>query len=366
MKTLAELKILEIGQFCPLKRNLPDQTTLIFTGQNLARVTGLDCRVFSLALMPWLARSLSRGEWDVVFCHAPVRPLWDPKHGLLVALESLLRRLARIRTLGTAMLRLLPTPALVLLDFNDEPGIPAHVFPLLDRSLLCFKRELPTDFAKAFLDSTAQHRTHRDVMSSPFVRRNLAKLRPISAAVPEETARQALAIGPGKDVDVFFAGSINSALRVAGLPVLRALQAQGYTVDVCEGGLSQSEYLARCARAWLTWSPEGYGWECLRHYEASLCLSVPVLSQPGIYRHRPLLDRVHAVYYPPEREGLRDAIVGALADKPALAAMAQAARAHVLAHHTHGRMVEYMLSAAMSEIEALSPADGHGEGNRSP
>ena len=79
-------------------------------------------------------------------------------------------------------------------------------------------------------------------------------------------------------------------------------------VDVCEGGLSKGEYLRRCARAWLTWSPEGYGWECLRHYEASLCLSVPVLSPPGILRHFPLQDRVHAIYYAAEGSGLRDAI----------------------------------------------------------
>jgi len=136
------------------------------------------------------------------------------------------------------------------------------------------------------------------------------------------------------------------------------LQGQGLVIDVCEGGLSRSEYLARCARAWLTWSPEGYGWECLRHYEASLCLSVPVLSPPGIARHCPLLDRVHALYYAPEGDGLRTAIVTALADKPALAAMAQAARALVLRHHTHARLIEHMLDAALAEVAAREAAAG--------
>ena len=132
--------------------------------------------------------------------------------------------------------------------------------------------------------------------------------------------------------------------------MLRSLRAQGYAVDVSEGGLSKSEYLARCARAWLTWSPEGYGWECLRHYEASLCLSVPVLSPPGIDRHFPLLDRVHAIYYPAEGDGLRDAMVGALRDKPELETMARAARAHVLRHHTHSKLIEHMLQTAAAEI----------------
>ena len=349
MKLATELKILEIGQFPLLKRTLPDRTTLIFTGENRNRVEDLEHRVFSLDLLPWLMRALANGEWGMVFCHVPVRPLWDRKHGLPAALKGLLRRLLRPRTLGTYALRSRQASPLVMLDFNDEPGIPAHAFYLLERAVVCFKRELPTDTAKAFLDSAPALRTHRDVMSSPFVRHNLGKLRPISAAVRDETARTALEQPFGKDVDVFFAGSINSTLRAAGLPVLRALQAEGFRVDVCEGGLSKSEYLARCARAWLTWSPEGYGWECLRHYEASLCLSVPVLSPPGIIRHFPLLDRVHAIYYRAEGDGLRDAIVGALTDKPRLEAMALAARAHVLCHHTQSRVVEHMLTVAIAE-----------------
>jgi len=363
MKSAAELKILEIGQFGLLKRNLPDRTTLIFTGEDWAEADGLECRVFDLGLLPWLMRSLARGEWDIVFCHAPVRPLWDRKHGFLAALKGLLRRLVYTRSLGTYALRGRQASPLVMLDFNDEPTIPAHAFHLLERAVVCFKRELPTDTAKAFLDSAPRLRTHRDVMSSPFVARNLGKLRPISAAVPDETARMALEKPARKEVDVFFAGSINSTLRAAGLPILRSLQAEGYVVDVCEGGLSKGEYLERCARAWLTWSPEGYGWECLRHYEASLCLSVPVLSPPGILRHFPLQDRVHAIYYAAEGSGLRDAILGALADRPRLEAMAEAARAHVLRHHTHSKAIEHMLSVALGEIEARLDGSGPAKGN---
>jgi len=359
MKSAGEMNILEIGQFPLLKRTLPDRTTLIFTGENRSRVEDLEHRVFSPGLLPWLTRALAKEEWDIVFCHVPVRPLWDRRHGLPAALKGLLRRLLRMRTLGTYALGGRRAPPLVMLDFNDEPGIPAHAFRLLERAVVCFKRELPTDMAKAFLDSAPALRTHRQVMSSPFVRRNLGKLRPISAAVPDATARMALEKPSDKDVDVFFAGSINSTLRSAGLPILRALQAEGCRVDVCEGGLPKGEYLARCARAWLTWSPEGYGWECLRHYEASLCLSVPVLSPPGILRHFPLLNGVHAIYYLAEGDGLREAILGALADKPRLEAMARAARAHALSHHTQSKVVEHMLSVAIGEAEAgRAPAKG--------
>src|SRR5262249_31314552 len=104
-------------------------------------------------------------------------------------------------------------------------------------------------------------------MSSHFVKRNIAKLRPISAAVADETARLALATPASREFDVFLAGSINSVIRAGGRSVLQSLQGQGYAIDFCEGGLSRRDYLAHCARAWLTWSPEGYGWECFRHYE---------------------------------------------------------------------------------------------------
>jgi hypothetical protein len=348
MKPADQLKILEVGEFSLFKRSLPDRTTLIFTGENPTRVADIDCHVFSPALLPWLSRALSRGEWDIVFCYAPVRPLWDRKHGFAAASKALLRRLARPRTLGTAMLRLPPSTPMVMLDLNDETLVPAHNLPLLDRALLCFKRELPLDGAKVFLDATRYLRSHRAVMASPLVARNLDKLRPISPAIAQETARLALATNPVKQVDVFFAGSINSTLRARGLPVLRALQEEGYVVDVGESRLPMAEYLARCARAWLAWSPEGYGWECHRHYESSLCLSVPVLSQPGISRYQPLRDGEHAVFYAPDGDGLRETIITALADKQRLSKMAEAARAHVLHYHTHRRIVDHMLAESLA------------------
>lgn len=351
MRSHAAPRILEIGQFCLLKRSLPAQTTMIFTGDDVTAVSGLDCRIFAPRLLPRLMRALAGGRWDLVFCHVPPRPVWDRGYGLRHAVPELWRRLRRPRTLGTRALRGRIAAPLVLLDFNDEPGIPAHALGLLDRAVLYFKRELPSDPVKAFFGATRAQRTHAATMASPFVRRNLHKLRPISAALNEETARLALQCDTTKDVDVFFAGSLNSTLRTAGYEVLRKMQDEGYRIDFSAGGLAKQEYLARCARAWLTLSPEGYGWECFRHYEASLCTSVPVLSPPGILRHAPLRDGVHALYYAAEGDDLRDVLVRALADKPALQAMACAAREHVLRHHTHARIVEHMLDA----VRAIAP-----------
>ena len=61
--------------------------------------------------------------------------------------------------------------------------------------------------------------------------------------------------------------------------------------------LSLPEFYQRAARAWLVWSPEGLGWDCFRHYEAPACGSVPVINQPNIERHQPLVHGEHAFYY---------------------------------------------------------------------
>lgn len=349
MKNIEGLRILEVGQFCLLKRNLPEQTTLVYTGNDFSRLHGLEYIPFGLRIIPWLQRSLSSGNWDIVFCHSPIHPVWDTRHGMVDAVRHLLRQFRNERTFASSLLdRTIDCP-LVMLDFNDESAIPGHVFPLLDRCTLYFKRELPADFAKAFLNASADLRYPANAHSSDFFNRNAHKLRPISLAVPESTARLASSLEPEKENDVFFAGSIHTTVRQQGLPVLTALREQGYRIDVCQDVLPKEHYLERCAKAWLTWSPEGYGWDCFRHYEASLCHSVPVMNFPGIFRHAPLLDGVHGFLYPVEGDGLRNTLIAALSDKSRLKTMAANARRHVLSHHTHSRIIEHILSSCLPE-----------------
>ena len=94
------------------------------------------------------------------------------------------------------------------------------------------------------------------------------------------------------------------------------------------------------------WSPEGFGWDCFRHYEVPACGSVPLINQPTIERRAPLIAGVHALYYDPEPGGLTRAIQAALADKPALARIAAAGQAHVMAHHTPGALANYVVNSA--------------------
>ena len=57
---------------------------------------------------------------------------------------------------------------------------------------------------------------------------------------------------------------------------------------------------------------------------------MPLINQPTIERHRPLIGGVHALYYDPEPGFLTAAIEAALADKDRLRAIARAGKAHVM------------------------------------
>jgi hypothetical protein len=72
-----------------------------------------------------------------------------------------------------------------------------------------------------------------------------------------------------------------------------------------------------------------------------------VLSPPTIARYAPLLDGVHALTYPVEGDGLTAVIRQALQHKERLARMAQAAREHVLLHHTQDRVCRHILVTAL-------------------
>src|SRR5439155_445835 len=82
------------------------------------------------------------------------------------------------------------------------------------------------------------------------------------------------------------------------------------------------EFLERCARAWLVWAPEGFGWDCFRSYEAAVCGSVPLMNRPTIERYQPLIEGVHALYYDVEPGELGRAVMAALADRDRLVAIA--------------------------------------------
>jgi len=350
--SLGGLRILVVGGTALFKQGAPAHTELVWTGPD-TEVEGVGRpEPFALRRLPALRRALDRSEFDLVVGHPPRFAPWDVRRAM-----GLLRRFRRrgpavvLRSLGTLLLRR-PSPVpLAAVDLGDHAVIHRHNLALLARARVYFKRELPLD---------------RAPLLAPLgegAGRWAAKLAPISLAVsPLRRGEIEGAVVPpaAKTVDVFFAGRVAScpAVRGPGRAALAALGAAGLRVDLPPGRLDRPEFYRRCARAWITWSPAGLGWDCFRHYEAPLCGSVPLMNAPSIVRHAPLEANVHGLYYDLAPGALADRVRAALADRARLGAIAAAGRAHVLRHHTLERLCEHVARACLGPAPAPGPDAG--------
>jgi hypothetical protein len=348
-------RILEIGEHCLIGRGRPDAVDFACTslgGPPPDLPAGLR-RVGPLAAF----RKLRAGAYGLVIGHAPADPGWRAP-----LLRRALRRPSRhlpALFLRSRLAQLIPAQIpLVMLDLEDHPILPPGHLALLDRALICFKRELPADRARAFLRTSSPLLPDLPERLSPAFAARLAKLRPISLALSDAALAAAPSRPSVKTTDIFFAGQVegSASLRRSGLAELAALAGSGVKVDLPESRLALPEFLGRMAAARLVWSPEGYGHECFRHYEAAACWSVPVINAPGIERHRPLLADIHALYYAVEPGGLARTLRRALREPERLAVMGRAARRHVLRHKTHAALAAYVLEETRRTLASSSAA----------
>lgn len=241
-----------------------------------------------------------------------------------------------------------PTAApIAVVDTCDFPYINRADLFLLARCTYYFKRELPPDRWRLFTKTAHRELPTRRFRRQSRLRHFIDKLRPISLGLPPVARLPTTELDKTADVFVSVGGEDTSTVRKAGMSELVALRERGYRIDIAEGRLPPEEFYRRCAQAWIVWSPEGLGWDCFRHYEALGCSSVPVINQPTIERHRPLIGGVHALYYDPEPGCLTGAIEAALADKDRLRAIARAGKAHVLAHHTMAAIGNYVVETTL-------------------
>jgi hypothetical protein len=343
------VRILEIGQFCVFKRIYPESTTWLYPDAMpfaKARRTP-ELSFVSQAAFPEIRQRLLDGDYHLIVYFPP--GLRTNAHGWFSPrsmIEGVKRRLSPLRKAAVGLLRDAVDTPLAVLDMDDaEPLDPANI-PLFDRCRVYFKREIPADPAKLFCSSniTAKNTISSD---SSAMKGRLAKLRPISLGLSRERIMSAPATPLEKTVDVFFAGCVAKRLvRKKGLPYLRSLAAKGIKVEESEG-LPLNEYLQRCARAWLVWSPEGLGRDCFRHYEAPLCRVVPLINRAPVIRYRPLLDGTHCFYYNEEGDDLARVILSGLSDKPRLLKMAEAGHGHVLEYHTHEALCRYVMNEVL-------------------
>lgn len=349
---LAGLRIVEIGALPVLKNAFPNQTAFFST---FIRAEGSDPSGESYVLSPstltLLWQKIRDPDVSLIVCHPT---FFSPWHWRWLARMLFHRRImsghfSLARALGPQLLRAKTLAPVAILDREDIPVINRNNFFLLDGCDVYFKRELPADRWRLFFKTGHANLPTPRFRGQPRYARWLEKVHPVSLG-PHPARFHLLPVDPvEKTVDVFFSGRIeqSSSIRVRGMTELAALKEQGVVVDIPGQHLPPDEFYRRCARAHLTWSPEGLGWDCFRHYEAPVCRSVPVINHPGIERYAPLIAGEHAFFYDVEPGGLTRAILAALADKPALARMAEAGRRHVLAHHSPSAIARHVVETTL-------------------
>jgi hypothetical protein len=341
--------IVEIGDKPFMAKAFPDRTAFFGTVGGLELPPGAR-RLGSLGEL-W--RVLADPAVELIVCHPTYYAPWSWRYlsRVLFSRRILKGQAPLLRAFAPQLLRWRGRAPIAVLDHEDLPVINRNNLFLLNRCGLFFKRELPVDHWRVFLKTAHPNLPTTRFRLETRNRARIAKLRPISLGLPLDADELLTMTGAPKTCDVFFAGRVegSASLRAQGLAELRALERQGLTVDIPAAPLPRAEFYRRCAGAWLVWSPEGYGWDCFRHYEALACGSVPLINLPSIERRDPLRQGEHAFYYDPEPEGLSRAILAALADKPALARMAELGRAHVLTRHTPAAIARDVVEAMRAQ-----------------
>ena len=349
----AALKIVEIGDKPFIKSAFPEQT-YFFSTSAAGPATDLQAGIFNISLstIKYLRELLSDSTISLIVCHPTPSSPWGAR---AVSRALFNKRILRgqvplLRAFGPQFLRGQHSAPLVVLDQDDYPLIDRSNLFLLERCQLYFKRELPTDRWRVFLKTAhARLPTYRFRKQARW-ERLIEKLRPISLGLPLRGHGGGYPQSTEKTADVFFAGRVEASswVRKVGAGELASLSEAGVRIDAPEGRLDPQEFYSRCASAWLTWSPEGYGWDCFRHYEALACGSVPIINYPTIERHRAFVDGEHALFYSGEAGSLGRVVLGALADKQRLSRIAGAGRAYVMEHHTPVALATHIVEQGLA------------------
>jgi hypothetical protein len=343
---LSTLRIVEIGT--PHMRNAFPEQTHTFLPRPIAARDGLS--KLSVPRLATLRRALRAPDLSLVVTAPTQLAPWQST----LFMRALFDRRAWLGhsrfgpVLAPHLLRLPIDAPIAVIDTSDFPYINRADLFLLARCRYYFKRELPPDRWRLFTKTAHSELPTRRFRRKASLRHHIDKLRPISLGLPIAAAD--LPQGePEKTTDVFVSTGVGdtSTVRTAGMKEIVALRERGFRIDIVEGRLPRQEFYRRCAQAWIAWSPEGLGWDCFRHYEAPACGTVPLINQPTIERHRPLIDGIHALYYDPEPGFLTAAIEAALTDKDRLTTIARAGKAHVLAHHTVSAIARYVVETTL-------------------
>jgi hypothetical protein len=342
-------------------RQLALRSDTYFCRENSRQAVPDGMKPFTLAAAWKLRRAVRAGEYDLVVSFSNPEPIWrQDTNWLSNSLKAAKKFLTRPGTLGFCFLPWIlkgSTVALAVYEWEDNTVIARKNWALLRRATCYFKLQSPRNPYKAFFFQDKRNDCLFNIVRQPVYREWAQKLRPIGigVTVPENLDELQAA---EKKTDIFFAGATHySWARLEGLRHLEELRQEGFKIDLHltdakVPALPPDEFLRRCSQAWLVWSPEGAGWDGMRHYWPLLMGSVPLLNHPDTRRYQPLIDGVHAFYYGVEDDDLKRVGRMALSDKARLRRMAAEGLAFIRPRHTHPVLAEYLIA------ETLKTASG--------
>jgi hypothetical protein len=298
------------------------------------------------------ARKLANGAYKVIVFGAPLR-LWNPRKVFYRNLGNLLRNIvlrggacfAAGRLLRIAKARGIP---IIGIDGSDRMILDNSRFPIIEAAQVFFKRELPTNPINAFLYTTDKTEDTGNLARIPYFRQNSQKFRPLSLGISDALFDELQAYkAPAKEIDILFVGAVkNRPMRAIGAAVLEKLRGEGWNIVVSDKKLKAEEYYALVAKARISWSPEGFGFDCYRTYEVAALGSVPLLKTPPIIEYEPFTDGQNAIYYRHEAFDFEGTVRRALARPHAeLEQMGERARQHILEHHTSTKRAAHVLQS---------------------
>jgi hypothetical protein len=327
---------------------LPD-AEFVHLGESIPSNLGLNC----ISLADALYRFKS-GEYEMVVYGKIPSFFYNPRKGMFSNMSAYTKSIAKFKSFRkcSRARKLLGvfSSKLVIIDLDDRSVIDNSRFDQAFHSRLYFKRELPQNPANAFLYTSSKNEDNGNISRQDFFKLIISKLRPISIGIQNSLALACDEMRAQKSADVFFSGQLNGRPnRVSGAKSLFRLREQGFRVDFPDCGLSHTEFLSRCAGALTVWSPEGFGYECYRTYEAATQGAVPILQYPTIHRHAPFIDGQSALYYGVENDHLFDVLRRSLGNPETLKVMGERAKSHALLHHTHSALSEHIRAAFRSQ-----------------
>lgn len=299
------------------------------------------------------AKRIFRGDYDLLVTRSLDRFIYRSDRSVFINLGRWMVRRILFRLIWRAGRS---GKMVVLVDMTDEPTLDALDAKLIPFCDACFKRELPVNTANLLQRCPPRFQEPIKKAGSERTREILSRVYPISigprqSMLVERLEQQERFARPVKQsmkrYDLIWAGAAEgSPVREHAKSLLGKLAQRGVEVLELRERIDRQEFWDLLSQSWLTLSPEGLGWDCIRHYEACLVQSVPVINQPTIRRYRPLEEGRHAFFYQPYDHDLIRVVTSALEDKAALLAMAREAREFVLRHHVQAARGRYIIETA--------------------